>query len=99
MQQIPLHIQLLLLYLLAVNLLAVVLTLLDKYKAQRHKWRIKERTLLVTAAIGGSVGMYCTMQIIRHKTKKLKFMLGIPLIFLLQAAVSVAVWWLTNHWG
>ena len=70
----------------------------DKKKALVHSWRVKESTLLIISALGGSLGMYITMKTIRHKTKKKKFMVGIPLIFILQALIIGAVLYLKNPW-
>ena len=82
-------------YLAAISLLAVVLTIHDKRAAQRHKWRVRESTLLLTAALGGSIAMLLTMHLIRHKTKHAKFMVGIPVIIAAQIALVVVVWrWL-----
>lgn len=87
-------------YFAVVSLISILVTVIDKYKAIHHKWRIKESTLLVLSALGGSAAMYITMLTIRHKTKKLKFMLGIPLIMLAQALVIFAAFWVTkNAWG
>ena len=61
--------------------------LVDQRRAMKKKWRIPEATLLFWAAIGGSVAMYLTMLLIRHKTKHVKFMLGIPVIIALHAAI------------
>lgn len=82
---------LLIIYLLVINLIAVILTVYDKHSAQKHKWRVKESTLLIVSALGGSPAMYITMQIIRHKTKHLKFMLGIPLIFFAELTAIITV--------
>ena len=71
-------------YLLIINLIAIVVTIIDKVLAIKNMWRIRERTLFAIAILGGSVGMYITMQIIRHKTKHLSFMIGIPIIFVCQ---------------
>lgn len=79
-------------YLAAISLLAVILTVHDKRAARQHKWRVRENTLLLIAALGGSVAMLVTMQIIRHKTKHAKFMAGIPVIIVLQAVIAIAVW-------
>ena len=79
----------LIIYLIVINLFAVVLTISDKKRAQGGKWRIREKDLLTVAAMGGSVAMYVTMQKIRHKTQHKKFMLGIPLIFALQVLLVV----------
>ena len=63
---------------------------IDKYKAKKNRWRIPEKTLLLLAVLGGSVGALAGMRIFRHKTKKAKFAWGVPLILLLQAAVFMA---------
>ena len=78
-------------YLVFINIVAVAVTVSDKKKALVHSWRVKESTLLIISALGGSLGMYITMKTIRHKTKKKKFMVGIPLIFILQALIIGAV--------
>ncbi len=80
-----------LIYLVIINIIAVIVTVCDKYRAKHNKWRIKESTLLLISALGGSIFMYITMQIIRHKTKKIKFMLGIPLIIILQFLIFYLV--------
>lgn len=79
--------QILLLYLLLVNIVALMLYGIDKWKAKRGAWRIPEATLLIVAAIGGSIGALVGMWLFRHKTKHLKFTLGVPLILLLQIAL------------
>ena len=79
-------------YLAAISLLAVILTIRDKRAAKRNKWRTRESTLLLVAALGGSVAMLLTMRIIRHKTKHAKFTVGLPVIIALQIAAAVAVW-------
>ena len=63
-----------------------VMTVYDKYAARHKKRRVPERTLLLTAALGGALLMFIVMQLIRHKTKHPKFMIGLPALFLLQAA-------------
>ena len=55
-------------YLLAVNILAFVLFGIDKQKARRNLWRIPEKTLLLSALIGGSAGAILGMQFFHHKT-------------------------------
>ena len=78
-------------YLAAVSVLAVVLTGYDKNAAKKQKWRIKERILIIVALLGGSVAMLLTMWTIRHKTKHIKFMMGISIIIMLQAAICILV--------
>ena len=74
-------------WLCVISLVAVIVTIADKWKAKRGKWRVPEATLLLISALGGSAAMYATMLCIRHKTKHVKFMLGIPLIIILQTAL------------
>ena len=81
------------LYYSVISLISVVLTVADKSKAKRGAWRIPELTLMLTGLFGGALPMFVTMKIIRHKTKHLKFMLGLPLEMLLHVALAV-VWFL-----
>ena len=81
-------------YLIAISLVSVVVCIYDKIAAKHaKKHRTPEATLLLLSALGGSVAMYLTMQLIRHKTKHTKFMVGIPLIILAQAAV---IWFVVS---
>lgn len=77
-------------YLLLINAIAFLLMLVDKYKAKKNLWRIPEATLFLSAAMGGSIGALLGMYLIRHKTKHLKFILGMPAI--LAAQIGIAVW-------
>lgn len=74
----------LIVYLLLINALAFALMLTDKCKAVKHRWRIPERTLLLTAALGGSVGALAGMYLVRHKTRHFWFRFGIPAMLALQ---------------
>ena len=78
-----------LLYLIIVNAAAFLLMLADKLKAKRGAWRIPEATLMGIAAIGGSVGALAGMYLFRHKTKHIKFTLGIPVILIGQIALVI----------
>ena len=78
-------------YLVAVNIFAAGLTVHDKNAARKGLWRVKERTLLLVSIAGGSVAMLLTMRLIRHKTKHAKFMVGIPLIIVLQIAIALYI--------
>lgn len=82
----------LLIYLLIINALGFILMLIDKHKARKNKWRIPEATLMTVAALGGSVGSLLGMYMVRHKTKHLKFTLGIPAILVVQIGIAVAVY-------
>lgn len=79
-----------LLYLLLINAIAFFLMLADKRKAKKNLWRIPERTLMLSAAMGGSIGALAGMYTFRHKTKHLKFTLGVPAILIAQ--IALAVW-------
>lgn len=75
------------LYLIIINAAAFLFMLMDKQKARKNLWRIPERTLLAVAILGGSLGGVLGMQLFRHKTRKLKFAIGLPCIFAVQALV------------
>lgn len=77
-------------YLLAVNLLTFITYGIDKYKARHNHWRVREASLLLFAAIGGSVGALLAMRVFRHKTQHKKFRYGVPAILLAQLVVAVA---------
>ena len=79
------------LYLIIINLLAFLLMGLDKRKAKRHKWRIPEKTLFLSAIIGGSIGALLGMQVFRHKTKHASFRIGMPCILIVQLGLAVYI--------
>lgn len=82
--------KLILIYLLIVNAAGFLLMLVDKFKAKKNLWRIPEATLMGAALIGGSIGCLIGMYTARHKTRHLKFTLGIPLI--LAAQIALVIW-------
>lgn len=77
-----------LIYLLSINLITFLIYGLDKWKAQKDKWRVPEKTLLLLAVIGGSIGALVGMQLFRHKTKHAKFLIGVPVILALQLVLA-----------
>lgn len=77
-------------YLLIVNVIGFVLMFVDKKRAQNNQWRIKEATLFLSAAIGGSIGSMLGMKVFRHKTKHWSFLIGMPAIFIVQVLLTVA---------
>ena len=89
-------IKFLIIYLLIISAVAVFITILDKYKAKNNMWRIPETTLLTVGLLGGSFSMYITMKIIRHKTKHLQFMVGLPIEMLLDAVGIAALFYFIN---
>ena len=74
--------------LIAVNLVSFALYGLDKLKAKKGLWRIRESTLLLVAALGGSVGALLGMEVFRHKTKHWSFKLLVPLFLILHIALG-----------
>ena len=81
----------LLVYLLIINALGFLLMLVDKFKAKKNLWRIPEATLMAVAALGGSVGSLIGMYTVRHKTRHIKFTVGIPVILALQVVLAVFI--------
>jgi len=79
-------------YLLLISLLAIIFTIIDKKRAINLQWRIPEKTLLLIAILGGSIAMYITMNLIRHKTKHIKFYLGLPLIIVTQVIIIILIY-------
>lgn len=71
-------------YLIIINLIGFYMMWSDKKKAQNGSWRISENALLVVTALGGGIGTISGMYLFRHKTKKLKFTIGLPFILILE---------------
>lgn len=78
-------------YLIFMNLLAFLLMGLDKSKARRNQWRIPEKTLFLSAILGGSIGAILGMQVFRHKTKHASFRIGMPCILIAQLGLAVYI--------
>lgn len=79
--------QVLIPYLIIINAISCILMLVDKYKAKKNLWRIPEATLMGFAAAGGSVGALAGMYLVRHKTKHLKFTVGIPIFLFIHILI------------
>lgn len=79
----------LLAYLLLINALGFALMLIDKWKAKKNRWRIPEATLMGVALLGGSIGSLLGMYTVRHKTKHIKFTVGIPVILVVQVFAAI----------
>lgn len=85
--------KLILIYLVAINLITFIIYGIDKFKAKKNWWRIPEATLLILAAIGGSIGAWLGMKVWHHKTLHKKFKYGVPAIIIIQL---IAVFALTS---
>ena len=79
-------------YLLLINAAGLLLMLWDKGKAIKNRWRIPERTLMAAALLGGSIGCLAGMYLFRHKTRHLKFTVGIPVILALQTVAALLIY-------
>lgn len=80
-----------LIYLISISVFAVLICCYDKFASKHKCRRISEKTLLLVSAVGGAAAMYITMCIIRHKTKHNKFMVGLPIIILVQTAILLLI--------
>ncbi len=78
----------LLLYLLVINIIGFFAMGIDKFKAKKGYWRIPEGTLMTICLIGGGIGTIAGMYTFRHKTKKLKFTIGMPTILIAEIALA-----------
>ena len=67
-----------------INIIGFVIVAVDKHKARKRKWRIPEKTFFLICVLGGCPGVYAGLILFSHKTKHWYFMIGIPMIFLLQ---------------
>jgi uncharacterized membrane protein YsdA (DUF1294 family) len=76
--------KLILCYIVLINIIGLFLVKKDKERARRGEWRVPEKRIWLIAIIGGGIGVFFAMKRYRHKTKHKKFMLGIPLIIILQ---------------
>ena len=81
--------QILLIYLLVINVAGFLLMGIDKLRAKKQVWRVPEKTLFLLAVIGGSIGTNLGMYVFRHKTKHWYFVIGMPLILIAQVALVV----------
>lgn len=74
-----------------INLIGFWLMGIDKYKARKHQWRVSEKTLFLTALLFGSLGTWAGMYVFRHKTKHWYFVVGMPLILIVQVIILIIV--------
>ena len=79
-------------YAVFINTWAFTMYGIDKYKAKHGLWRIPEAALLLMAAVGGSIGAWCGMQVFHHKTRKPKFSIGVPVIFVVEMVLLIYLW-------
>ena len=78
-------------WLMIINITAFFMYGIDKRKARKNKWRIKEKTLIITAYIGGAMGAFVGMLLFHHKTKHVKFVLLVPLALIIWIVLAIMV--------
>lgn len=79
-------------YIISINIIAFILYGIDKWNARKGLRRIPEKTLLTIAAVGGSVGAYGGMWYFRHKIRKPKFSIGVPVIFVIHVGILLYIY-------
>lgn len=79
-------------YLIGINILTFVFFAVDKYRAVHHLWRISEFTLLLLTVIGGGLGAHLSMRIFHHKTKHFRFRFFVPLCMIIQLGCCIYFW-------
>ena len=84
-------------YLALISILAAVITIIDKINAKTDSRRIPEDFLLTLGLLGGSLSEYITMKLIRHKTRHNKFMVGLPVLILIQITIIAGLWIYTQR--
>ena len=84
-------VQFILSYFIFINVFTFIAFGVDKWRARHNQWRISEAALFLFAILGGSIGALLGMHMWHHKTRHLHFIIGIPLIMLLQAILILAL--------
>ena len=82
-------IQNIIIYFIIINLIGFFIMWLDKRKAIKGAWRIPEKTLFIITAVGGGIGTIAGMYTFRHKTQKIAFIIGFPLITILEIVTII----------
>ncbi|TQS76227.1 DUF1294 domain-containing protein [Ornithinibacillus gellani] len=79
-------------YLVAMNIIGFFIMMMDKRRARKKKYRIRERTLWIIACCGGVWGVFCGMYVFRHKTKHRSFVIGVPLLGMIEVAIFLYIY-------
>lgn len=85
------EIKYIILYVILINIIGFGVMALDKYKAQKGYWRTPEKTIFIITLLGGGIGTIVGMYTFRHKTKKLKFTIGLPTILFSEIFIVIYV--------
>ena len=76
-------------FLIVINIFGFLIMWIDKRRAKRGEWRISENTLFIITLLGGGIGTIAGMKKFRHKTKKLKFQIGLPAILMTEIVLVI----------
>lgn len=76
-----------LILIIIINIVGFSMAGIDKQRSIKRMWRIPEKNFYFVSIIGGCPGVYLGFIVFRHKTKHLKFMLGLPFIFVIQLII------------
>lgn len=76
-------------YFVIINIIGFLIMYIDKQKAKKGKWRIPEKTIFIVTALGGGIGTVLGMYAFRHKTQKINFVIGLPLITIVEIAAII----------
>ena len=82
-------------YFITINFIGFLAMLIDKHKAKKGKWRIPEKSLFTITLLGGGIGTITGMYLFRHKTKKLYFTVGFPVILITE--IALVVYWIMQE--
>ena len=88
---VEMNMKYILIYLLFINIIGFFFMGIDKFKAQKGWWRIPEATLMTLCLLGGGVGTIAGMYTFRHKTKKMKFTIGMPTILIVEIITIIYI--------
>ena len=88
---VEMNMKYILIYLLFINIIGFLAMGIDKFKAQKGWWRIPEATLMTLCLLGGRVGTIAGMYTFRHKTKKMKFTIGMPTILIVEIITIIYI--------
>ena len=81
--------QMIILYVLIINLMGFFIMGIDKFKAKKGFWRTPEKTIFTITLLGGGIGTVTGMYLFRHKTKKMKFTIGLPTILISEIVLII----------
>lgn len=74
------------------NLVGFIMVMLDKRRARRNEWRIRERTFFLWALVFGAAGILLGMYVFRHKTRHWSFVIGMPIICVFNLVCGYLLW-------